>query len=125
MYTRCYDQTNSYLLHSLDYAVIGVGAFMIAAQSLESGIFGDSQCQPILNTELLQLAYHTVGDAWVALGQEAVHNILEDVKFVLDREIYEVGVQQYAVWWSQCGIVHEEHAGRFLGPTLNLQLTSL
>lgn len=73
-----------YLPDSLDYAVVRIGAFVVAVQSLEPGVFGETQRQAILDSELLKLANDAVSDDGDALSKEAVHSVLEYVQFVLD-----------------------------------------
>lgn len=65
---------------------------MQTLQPLKPGILRQPQRQPILHPELLQLGHHTVRQVRDALPQQTVHGVFEDVEFVLDGEVYEVGV---------------------------------
>lgn len=103
------------LPHSLHQAVISIRPLVIALQSLKSRILRDPQGQSVLNTELLELSDYTIGDIGDALAQEAVHTGLEDIEFVLDGEVDEVGVDQDAVRGTESVVVSEEETGGFFG----------
>jgi hypothetical protein len=40
--------------------------------------------------------------------EQAIHRALDDVELVLDREVYEVGIDQDPVWGAQRRIVPKE-----------------
>ncbi len=83
----------SMLLDPLDYAVIGVGALVVAFEPFEARVLRDPQGDAVLDSELLEFSHHAISDVGDALAQQAVHARLEDVQLVLDAEVDEVGVQ--------------------------------
>jgi hypothetical protein len=83
----------SVLLDAVDEAVVGVGALVVALEALEAWVFGNAEGYSVLNSEFLEFSDHAVGDVGDALAEEAVHGSLEDVQFVLDAEVDEVGIQ--------------------------------
>ena len=81
-------------LHSPHQTVIGIRAFVTAFQTLEARVLGHTQRDAVLGAELLELAQHAVGDAGDGLGKETGHGGGDEVEFVLDGEVDEVGVDQ-------------------------------
>lgn len=67
------------LLYSLHDAVISIGSLMIAFKSLKSGVFGDSQSDSVLHSELLEFSDDTVSNVGNAFAQQTVHTGFEDV----------------------------------------------
>ena len=62
----------------------------------------------MLRAQLFQLCHDAVGNVGDALGIEGVHHVLDDVHLVLDREVDEVGVDEYVKRGSQLSVVLEE-----------------
>ena len=71
-------------------------------------ILHDPQGDPVLGAELLQLSHHAVGDVRDTLGVERVHHVLDYVHLVLDREVDEVGIDEYVEGRAELGVVLEE-----------------
>lgn len=63
------DDIHLVLHHSLHDAVISVHAFVTAFQPLPTFVFSDTQCDPVLGPELLQLCDYT----WELYGQSKVN----------------------------------------------------
>jgi hypothetical protein len=107
------------LLYPLHNTIISICALVVTFQPLESGIFGDLEGQPVLYSEFLKFPNHAISNVWDALSEEAVHAGLEDVQFVLDGEVDEIGINDDAIGWSQSVIMREEQAGRLLRSELS------
>jgi hypothetical protein len=82
---------------------------MVAFDNLKPGILGQLQGHPIPRPQLLQLRDHTLRDHRGDFPQQAVHGVLQNVQLVLDREVYEIGVDQDPVGRAQGRVVFEEH----------------
>ena len=104
------------LLHSLHNAVVGICSLVAAFKPLETGILRDSEGEAVLDSKFLQLCHDAVSDVGYALAEEAVHAGLEDVQFVLDGKVDEVGINKDAVWWSEGVVMREEETRWFFGP---------
>lgn len=96
------------LLHSLHNTVVGICSLVAAFKPLETGVLRDSECEAVLDSKFLQLCHDAVCDVGYALAEEAVHASLEDVQFVLDGKVDEVGIDKDAVWWSKGIVMCEE-----------------
>ncbi len=64
--------------------------------------------------EFFQLRDHAVCDTGNALCQQAVHHRLEDVHFILNRVVDEVGVNENLVGRAELHVVGEEETHSFL-----------
>lgn len=76
----------------LTQTVVGVGPFVVAGQSFEPGVLGDTQRDPVSGPELLQLGHHALGHAGNAFRIQAIHHPLHEVDLVFDRMVDEVCV---------------------------------
>ena len=85
------------LCDSVNDAVIRVSALVTAGQTSHTRILSQTKGQTVLLTKLLQLRNHAIRDAGVALGQQANHHRLEDIKLVLDREVDKVRIDQHLI----------------------------
>jgi hypothetical protein len=96
------------LLYPLNNAVISIRALVVTFQPLESWILGDLEGQPVLYSKFLKFPNHAISNVGNALSEEAVHAGFEDIQFVLDREVDEIGINDDAIGWSQSIIMREE-----------------
>ena len=74
---------------------------MCARKPLKTWIFSQLKRKSISVAHLLKLSDYTISNTRHALGQETVHHAVEDVHFVLDTKVDEVGIYQDVVWWTQ------------------------
>ena len=88
------------LFDPVDQAVIRIRSFMIACKPLESWVLDCLQCKSIPMTHFLELSHDAVSDAWNCFSKQTIHHRLENVQFVLDREVDEIGIDQYMVRWA-------------------------
>lgn len=109
------DDITLVLHHTLHQAVIGVGSLVRAWQTFETGVACYPQSHLELGAQLLQLGHDTVRDTGDRFGVETVHHALDQLDFVLDREVDEVGIHQDPVWRSKSRVVVEEHGRSDLG----------
>ena len=105
----------SMLLHSFHNAIVGIGSFVAAFKSLKTRVLRDSEGETVLNSKFLQFCHDAIADVGDALAEEAVHAGFEDIQFVLDGKVDEIGIDEDAVGWSECVIMREEEAGGLFG----------
>jgi hypothetical protein len=118
------------LSDTLHKAIIGVGSFVSAFQSLEALVLGKPKRNAILTTQLLQLGHDAIGDHRHTystihrsiigptptsqpqrdrtFGIQTVHHGTDDFEFVLDGKVDKVRVDQDLVWWPQRRVVSIE-----------------
>jgi hypothetical protein len=53
---------------------------------------GHTKSHTVLGTEFFEFTHNTVGDAWDAFGQKAVHHGSNDFHFVADGKVDKVGI---------------------------------
>jgi hypothetical protein len=111
----CRHDVDSVLDDSINEAVIGIGTFVIALDSLEARVLSDAQCQSVLLAQLLQLGDHAVRDDGRAFGVETIHHSGDDFQLVLDGMGDKVGIDEDGVWGCQGGVILEEKRRRSLG----------
>jgi len=97
------------LRDSLSDAVVGVGAFMHAGETLESGILGYPEGDLEFGPQLFDFRHDAVGNVWNAFGVETVHHRLPNVQLVLNRKVDKIRVHQNVEGWTQIGVVSEKH----------------
>lgn len=91
------------LHYPVDYAVIGVGALVVARAPLKPLVTGDLESEAVLGSELLQLGHHAVGDDGRAGRVETVHHGLDQGKLGADCVREEIGILswcQHALQYS-------------------------
>lgn len=93
---------------SVDQTIVCIGALMVASDSLEARVFGNTQCQSIFLAQFLQLGKYAVGDDWGALGVETIHHGRNDIQFVLNGVGDEVGVNKNGIRGGEGRVILEE-----------------
>jgi hypothetical protein len=88
------------LLDSLNNTIIGISTLMIAFESLKPGILCNFQGNSVLDTKLFKFSDYTISNEWDTLAEKTIHRRLEDIEFILDREVNKVGIKQYPIWWT-------------------------
>lgn len=112
----CADNVNTMLHDTVDKTVVSIYALVVAPDSFESGILGDTQSKPILLAQFLQLGKNTVGHNWNALGIETVHHCWNHIELVMDRQREEICVHQDRVRRRKGFVILEEQRRRNLWP---------
>lgn len=87
------------LFDSFYNTVICICSFMITFQSLESGILCDFKCNSIFNPKLLKLSNNTVRYIRNTFAKKTIHGSLENIKFILNREVNKISIQKYSIRW--------------------------
>lgn len=67
------------LFNPLDYAVVGIGSFMVALEPFKPRVFGDPEGDSVPNSELFELSNYAVSDIGDALAEEAIHAGFENI----------------------------------------------
>lgn len=78
---------------------------MRTPQTLESGIASHSESHSVSVPQFFQLSHDTVSHAWYAFCVEAIHHPAHKFQLVLKTEINKIGVDEYAVWRNESGVV--------------------
>lgn len=108
--TRRHNKTPP-LRHLIHQTIICITSLAPTGNTFESRILRHLQCHLVFGTEFFQFSHDAVGDARDAFGEEAVHHRPNDVHFVSDGEVDEVGIDQDVVGGAQLGVVLEEEGG--------------
>lgn len=98
--------------NSVHDAVVGVSAFMVTADALESPVARHLERDRVFLGEFLQLSDDAVADADRRGRGEAIEHPLHDVNLVGDGKVDEIRVQQHVERRPQRRIVLEEHGRR-------------
>lgn len=92
----------------INQTIIGIGAWMVAFDSLKSRVLGNTESQTILLAQLFQLGQHTISDDRNTLGIQAVHHGWNDIKLMLNGVRYEVGINKNGIRWREGRIILEK-----------------
>jgi hypothetical protein len=101
--------------HTIHNAIVGIDTLMVALQSLPPLVPRNTQCDPVLRTQLLQLGHDAAGDDGPTLGVQARHHGLEHLELVLHCVGEEICVDEDGVGRFESCVVLEEEGGGDLG----------
>lgn len=85
---------NTVLNEAIYQAVVGIGSFMIAFDSLKPRVFGYPQCKSVFRAKLLEFRHDTIGHNGDTFRIQAIHHCWDHLQFVLDGMGDEIGVNQ-------------------------------